>query len=256
MSAECLEDRIVLITGASGGIGRSLALACVTAGAQVIAVGRDRARLDDLHAEAADRSERLQVRVADLTAPAATESLTRGVGRVDVLVCCAAAPLRHSSVLQSHDATWTEQFLMNVFVPSRLVTAFGRLMVEAGSGSVIFVSSVASRVPQPLLAPYSASKAALDSLMRTTAIELGEHGIRSNSVAPGLVETERTRHLLDEPGVGVAQRRATPLGRLAKPDDIADVVVWLASDAARFVTGQVVTIDGGRTAGLYTAESV
>ena len=178
------------------------------------------------------------------------------VGIPDVVVNCAAAPLRRVPVLSDQSADFfAEQMAINLLVPLALLQSFGDTMVARRSGVFVFVSSVASKMPQPLLAAYSASKAAMDSLMRTAALELGPAQVRCNSVAPGLVDTERTRDLIESSPVGEMQRRATPLGRLAQPDDIAQVVLWLASDEARFVTGQVITVDGGSTAGRFHGPS-
>jgi NAD(P)-dependent dehydrogenase (short-subunit alcohol dehydrogenase family) len=248
-----LEGRGVVVAGASGDIGRAVVLACASAGASVLATGRDAGRLDTLAAQASDAGSPIRTLATDLSTGDAPAALARAAGPVTVLVSCVAAPLRRAAVLAGHDDVWREQMEVNFGVPRRLVEAFAPAMVSAGTGSIVVVSSVASRTSQPLIGAYSASKAALDSYVRTVALELGPHGVRANSVAPGLVDTTRTHDLAGRPEVGGLQRRTTPLGRLADAGDVAEVVVWLASDAARFVTGQAVTVDGGRSAGRFLA---
>jgi NAD(P)-dependent dehydrogenase (short-subunit alcohol dehydrogenase family) len=222
------------------------------AGGQVVASGRDAARLDALAAVAADGGGLLTTWPADLTEEGAVADLAASIGVPDVVINCAAAPLRRVPVLSDQsEVVFGEQMATNLRLPLALLQIFGPPMVARRSGAFVFVSSVASKMPQPLLAAYSASKAAMDSLMRTAALELGPAQVRCNSVAPGLVDTERTHDLIQTSPIGERQRRATPLGRLAQPDDVAQVVLWLASDDARFVTGQVVTVDGGSSAGRF-----
>jgi NAD(P)-dependent dehydrogenase (short-subunit alcohol dehydrogenase family) len=247
-----LSERTFLVTGASRGIGWQVALAAARAGATVVASGRDIGRLDALVGAAGEHGGQITTWPSDLTARDAVSELATESGIPDVVVNCAAAPLRRVGLLSGQsDGVFQEQMATNFGIPLALLRGFGPAMVDRRSGVFIFVSSVAARLPQPLLAAYSASKAAMDSLMRSAALELGPAQVRCNSVAPGLVDTERTHALIESSPIGEAQRRATPLGRLATPDDVAQVVLWLASDAARFVTGQGITVDGGNTAGRF-----
>jgi len=244
-----LAGRSVLVTGASQGIGRQVALEAAALGAHVVASGRDMDRLDAL---ASWLGGRVTVWPGDLTSQGVIATLAAGIGVPDVVINCAAAPLRRVGLLDDESGSvWREQMETNLGVPVALLRAFGPSMVARRSGVFVFVSSVAAQLPQPLLGAYSASKAAVDSLMRTAALELGPSQVRCNSVAPGLVDTERTHTLIESSPIGERQRLATPLGRLAEPDDVAQVILWLASDAARFVTGQVITVDGGNTAGRF-----
>jgi NAD(P)-dependent dehydrogenase (short-subunit alcohol dehydrogenase family) len=134
-----------------------------------------------------------------------------------------------------------------------LIAALLPGMVERGSGSIINLSSVSGVVGTPRRAAYAASKGAIDAATRSLAMELGPHGIRVNSVAPGVVDTALWAKNKAIPGVVETIDRQTPLRRWANPDDIADVILFLASDAARFVTGETISADGGmaRTLDLY-----
>jgi NAD(P)-dependent dehydrogenase (short-subunit alcohol dehydrogenase family) len=247
-----LAGRSFLVTGASRGIGRQVALAAATQGARVVASGRDSKRLDALVAAAAEQGGQVTSWPADLTESGAIARLATDTGVPDVVVNCAAAPLRRVALLSDRsDEVFREQMRTNLGLPLALLRSFGPAMAARRHGVFVFVSSVAANMPQPLLAAYSASKAAMDSLMRTAALELGPDQVRCNSVAPGLVDTERTHALIESSPIGELQRQATPLLRLALPDDVAQVILWLASDQARFVTGQVITVDGGNTAGRF-----
>ena len=206
-----LAGRSFLVTGASRGIGRQVALSAAAAGAHVVASGRDVGRLEALAAVAAERGGHITTWPADLSAAGAVATMAVEVGVPDVVVNCAAAPLRRVPVLSDQSAdVFAEQMAVNVLVPLALLQSFGDTMVARRSGVFVFVSSVASKMPQPLLAAYSASKAAMDSLMRTAALELGPAQVRCNSVAPGLVDTERTHDLIESSPVGEMQRLVNP----------------------------------------------
>jgi NAD(P)-dependent dehydrogenase (short-subunit alcohol dehydrogenase family) len=142
---------------------------------------------------------------------------------------------------------------VNVRAPLLLIAALAPSMQDRGSGSIINLSSVSALVGTPRRAAYAASKGALDAATRSLAMELGPSGIRVNSVAPGVVDTALWVSNKAVPGVIETIEGQTPLRRWASPEDIADVIVFLASDAARFVTGETISVDGGmaRTLDLY-----
>ncbi|MGH9056349.1 MAG: SDR family NAD(P)-dependent oxidoreductase, partial [Acidimicrobiales bacterium] len=173
-------------------------------------------------------------------------------GSVDILVNNAAAAARLPTV--DTDAALIDELLaVNVRSPLLLVAALVPSMTARGRGSIINVSSVSGLVGTPRRAAYAATKGALDAATRSLAIELGPAGIRVNSVAPGVVDTALWANNKTVPGVVETVEAQTPLRRWAVPEDIADVIVFLASDAARFVTGETVSADGGmaRTLDLY-----
>jgi NAD(P)-dependent dehydrogenase (short-subunit alcohol dehydrogenase family) len=253
MGHKVLEGRSALVTGASRGIGAATARALDAAGARVALVARGRA---DLEAIAGELDNDPVVIVADLGQPDAPAAVARhalgALGRVDVLVNNAAAAARLPTV--DVDAVLVDELLaVNVRAPLLLIAALLPAMLERGPASIVNLSSVSGLVGTPRRAVYAASKGALDAMTRSLAIELGPSGIRVNSVAPGVVDTALWARNKAVPGVVETIEGQTPLRRWATPEDIADVIVFLASDAARFVTGETVAVDGGmgRTMDLY-----
>ena len=250
-----LDGRTALVTGASRGIGAATAQALDRAGARVALVARSE---DQLQQVAAGLSHEPVVVPADLgqaSAPAAVAATAMEAfgGPVDVLVNNAAAAARVPTV--ETDAALIDALLaVNVRAPLLLIAALVPGMIERGHGSIVNLSSVSGLVGTPRRAAYAASKGALDAATRSLAMELGPHGIRVNSVAPGVVDTDLWAKNKAIPGVIEGVNAQTPLGRWATPDDIADVIVFLASDAARFVTGETISADGGmaRTLNLYS----
>jgi NAD(P)-dependent dehydrogenase (short-subunit alcohol dehydrogenase family) len=248
-----LADRTALVTGASRGIGAATARALDAAGARVAITARS---ADALLEVAADLRNDPVVVVADLAEAdepgrLAADALAT-LGRVDVLVNDAAAAARLDVV--DLDAALVDDLLaVNVRAPLLLVAALAPSMIDRGSGSVVNVSSVSGLVGTPRRAAYAATKGAIDAMTRSLAVELGPHGIRVNSVAPGVVDTALWERNKSIPGVVEAIDALTPLRRWAQPEDVADVIVFLASDAARFVTGETISADGGmaRTLDLY-----
>ncbi len=253
MDPRALDGRIALVTGASRGIGAATARALDRAGARVALVARNE---DDLRRIADELQHEPLVVVADLadaTAPASIAAEALAVlGRVDVLVNNAAAAARLPTV--DTDAAVIDDLLaVNVRAPLLLVAALVPAMVEAGGGSIVNLSSISGLVGTPRRAAYAASKGALDAATRSLAMELGPSGIRVNAVAPGVVDTALWAKNKEVPGVVETIEAQTPLRRWATPEDIADVIAFLASDAARFVTGETISVDGGmaRTLDLY-----
>jgi NAD(P)-dependent dehydrogenase (short-subunit alcohol dehydrogenase family) len=241
-----LAGRTALVTGASRGIGAAVAVALDRAGARVAVTARDRGLLDQVAAVLANDPVVLTGDLADPDAPAAiaAAALEALGGQVDVVVNNAAAAARLDTV--DTDAALIDGLLaVNVRAPLLLIAALVPAMVERGRGSIVNFSSVSGVVGTPRRAAYAASKAAVDGMTRSLAMELGPHGIRVNSVAPGVVDTDLWAKNKAIPGVVEQINALTPLRRWALPDDIADVVVFLASDAARFVTGETICCDGG-----------
>ena len=189
----------------------------------------------------------------DAAAPAAIAAQAlAALGAVDILVNNAAAAARLDTV--DTDAALVDEMLaVNVRAPLLLIGALVPSMIERGGGSIVNVSSVSGVVGTPRRAAYAASKGALDAMTRSLAIELGPKGIRVNAVAPGVVDTALWARNKAIPGVVEGIEQQTPLRRWADASDIADVIVFLASDAARMVTGETISADGGmaRTLDLY-----
>lgn len=248
-----LDARTALVTGASRGIGAGIARALDQAGARVGLAARNRSAAE---AVAADLENGPVVLVADLQdaeAPAALAAAALdALGHVDILVNNAALAARAPTV--ELDAALIDRlYAVNVRAPLLLISALIPGMQHRGAGSIINVSSVSGVVGTPMRAAYAATKGAMDAATRSLAVELGPAGIRVNSVAPGVVDTDLWAKNKAIPGVVQAIEAQTPLRRWALPGDIATVVVFLASDAARFVTGETLCADGGmaRTLDLY-----
>ena len=250
MDAFSLEDRTAVVTGASRGIGAAIATALDAAGARVALVARS---ADDLAAVAAGLEHEPVVIVVDLAEPDAPTTVTAAalaaLGRVDVLVNNAALGVRTDST-ELDGSTIDRIHQLNVRNLLLLTTALVPQMVEQGRGSVINVSSVSSQVGTPRRSAYAASKGAVDALTRSLAMEYGPHGIRFNAVAPGVIVTSMWERNRAVPGVIEQIEAQIALRRWGLPDDVADVVVFLASDAARYVTAQTIEVDGGMASTL------
>jgi len=253
MAELALEGRTALVTGASRGIGAATARALDRAGARVAVTARSES---DLRRVVKDLAHDPVVVAGDLRgADGPVEIAARALeamGAVDVLVNNAATAARLPTV-DTGAALIDEMLAVNVRAPLLLIAALVPAMVERGGGSIVNLSSVSGLLGTPRRAAYAASKGALDAATRSLAMELGPAGIRVNSVAPGVVDTALWEKNKAVPGVVETIEQQTPLRRWATPDDIADVIVFLASDAARFVTGETISADGGmaRTLDLY-----
>ena len=252
MSAE-LGGRAALVTGASRGIGAATARALDRAGARVALVARDGEQLASVAAELANEPV---VLAADLAQTGAAERLAQealeALGRVDVLVNNAAAAARLPSAEMTADVI-DSMLSVNVRAILLLSGALLPAMAEHGGGSVINLSSVSGVTGTPNRAAYAATKAAVDGLSRSLAIEFGPSGVRVNAVAPGVIDTDLWARNKAVPGVVERIEAQIPLRRWGVADDVADVIVFLASDAARYVTAQTISVDGGmaHTLDLY-----
>ncbi len=250
-----LQGRCAVVTGASRGIGAAVAAALDEAGARVGLVARDQGRLEDVAAGLAHDPVVIPADLADPAAPAAAAaSALEALGSVDVLVNNAAAAARLPTLELDADLI-DGLHAVNVRAPLLLIAALLPSMLERakldraklgrGSGSIVNLSSVSGVVGTPRRAAYAATKGAVDAFTRSLAMELGPQGIRVNSVAPGVVDTDLWAKNKAIPGVVEQIEAQTPLRRWSTPDDITGVVVFLASDAARFVTGETICADGG-----------
>ena len=248
-----LAGRTALVTGASRGIGAAIARALDRAGARVALTARHRAALEAVARELSNEPLVLEGDLADVTVPAriAGEAHER-LGCVDVLVNNAAIGSRHLIEELNGDHV-DEMYAVNVRAPLLLISELVPGMRERGRGAIVSISSVSGIVGTPRRAAYAATKGAIDAATRSLAIELGPAGIRVNSLAPGVVDTDMWAKNKAIPGVLEQVERQTPLRRWSVPGDIADVVVFLASDAARFITGEALGVDGGmgKTLDLY-----
>jgi 3-oxoacyl-[acyl-carrier protein] reductase len=242
-------ERVVLVTGASRGIGRAIAQRFAEQDAKVVVhyASNDSAAKATL-AELAGQGHRAVA--ADLADPDAVESLVRQViaayGRIDVLVNNAAIyeahPVLSTSYAQWRDS-WRQTINTNLIGPANLIHEVVPHMVANGGGRIVNISSRGAFRGEPGHTAYGASKAGLNSLGQSLAQELAPHGIYVTTVAPGFVETDMAAALLDGP-TGESIRAQSPLGRAATPDEVARVVVFLASPGSEFTTGTIVDVNG------------
>ena len=238
-----LAGRTVLVTGATSGIGAATATALAAFGARVIASGRDASRLAAL----ADRLPGTTIIGASLEEPGAADRLADAalaIGAIDSLVNCAGFGDVKAS-RRFTEADIDRHVAVNVRAPMLLAIRLGEAMKARRAGAIVNLSSVQGLVGTPHQIAYATTKGAIDAMTRGLARELGPHGIRVNAVAPGLVATEMWGSSLDNPAFMEAAAQSNALRRWATPEMIADVILFLLSDAAAYVTGQVVVADGG-----------
>jgi NAD(P)-dependent dehydrogenase (short-subunit alcohol dehydrogenase family) len=231
-----------LVTGATSGLGKAIAMRLARDGMQVVVVGRDAARGAAVVEQIEAAGGEARFLAADLNDPADITRLAAEVGDIDVLVNNAGrsvwAPTESMDV-----ADFDSMFTSNVRAPFLLVAAFAPAMAKRGTGSIINISSMAGRIGLHAGAAYGATKAALDSLTRGWTAEYSPRGVRVNAVAAGPIYTRpEARARFDELG------STTALHRAAEPGEIAEVVAFLASPRASYVTGAIIAADGGRTA--------
>ena len=238
-----LNGKTALITAAGQGIGRASALAMAREGARVIATDINETALAELAGQG------VETRVLNVRDPAAIAALAAEIGRVDVLFNCAGF-VANGTILDCDEDQWTFSFDLNVTAMYRMCRAFLPAMIEGGGGSIINMASVASSIiAAPNRFAYGSTKAAIIGMSKAIAADFITKGIRCNAVCPGTVDTPSLQERMAATGDYEAGRKAflarQPSGKLAQADDIAALVVFLASDESAFVTGTANVIDGG-----------
>jgi 3-oxoacyl-[acyl-carrier protein] reductase len=248
-----LQDKVALITGAGRGIGRAIALGLAQAGARVA--------VNDVNPDTAERTAREIVAaggesaasaayVADVANKMAVQTMIIGVverwGRLDILINNAGVEPK-ASILALDEYDWDRTMAVNLKGPFLCSQIAGRAMREQGGGVIVNISSIGGhKIPLKDRAAYCASKAGLVGFTRECAREFAAYGIRVNAICPGVIETDMNVHLRENPEQMRKWLEDIPQGRLGKPEDVVGLVLFLCSDAATYITGQAIHVDGGK----------
>ena len=243
-----LTGKTAVVIGGTSGIGRAIAHGLAEAGADVVPTSRRAEQVETAAQEIEARSRRTLRVTSDVSDRGSLETLlTKSVaefGHVDILVNCAGRTKR-APTLEFAEADWNDIFETNLSGTLRACQVFGRHMIERGYGRIINIASLSTFVALFEVAAYSASKAAVASLTKSLAIEWAARGVCVNAIAPGVFRTALNQKLLDETERGREFLMRTPMKRFGKVEELAGAAVFLASDAASFVTGEILVVDGG-----------
>lgn len=248
-----LEDKVVLITGATRGLGWAMANAMVEAGARIVLCGRDRDMLADRVASLRANGGTARSIAFDVTDRAATEAAVQNAveteGALDILVNNAAVQHRQPLV-ELADADWDRVIETNLTSCFVLARAAARHMLARSQGRIINTASIMGPLARPTVSAYVAAKGGLAALTRALAVELGPKGITCNAIAPGFFITDMNKTLVANPDFTAFVEARVPLGRWGEPNEIAGAAVFLASPAASYVNGHVLYVDGGLSAAV------
>ena len=237
-----------MVVGGTSGLGRAISLGLATAGADVVAASRRAEEVDRAASEieaTGRRTLRLTVDVQDRASlQKLHDEVRQNFGRVDILVNAAGVTMR-VPILECREEDWSRILDVNLTGTLRACQIFGRTMVEQGYGRIINVASLTTMLAFRDVAAYGASKAAVGSLTKSLAVEFAPHGVTANAIAPGVFPTALNSELILNTDRGRELLMRTPMNRFGHADEIAGGAIYLASDAASFVTGQILVIDGG-----------
>ncbi|HKR10323.1 MAG TPA: glucose 1-dehydrogenase [Gemmatimonadaceae bacterium] len=243
-----LSNRVAVVVGATSGIGKAIALGLAEGGADVVPTGRRKKLVETAAREVESRGRRSMVVTADVTATDSMNDLANAVierfGKVDILVNAAGITVRRATV-DVPDKEWNEIIDTNLTGMLRACRAFGPHMIQRRYGRVINIGSLTSLVALQEVAAYGASKAGVAALTKSLAVEWAPYGVCVNAILPGVFRTALNEGLLDGTDRGRELLMRTPMRRFGQPEELAGAAVFLASDAAGFVTGHLLAVDGG-----------
>lgn len=245
-----LNGKVAIVTGGSRGIGEGIATAFGREGARVVVASRKLEGLEPVAKKITDAGGECEAMACHTGKPEQVDELVQRTverfGQVDILVNNAATNPYFGPMIDLDWGAWDKTFEVNLkgyFACARAVAK--HLLERQAQGSIVSVSSVVGKMASPMQGIYGMTKAAVISMTRTLAMELGPQGIRVNAIAPGIVETRFSRALTENPGLKDMILQRTALKRVAQPEEIAGAAVYLASDESSYVTGEVLTVDGG-----------
>lgn len=243
-----LENKTAVVIGGTSGIGRAIAHGLAEAGADVVCTSRRAEQVESTAAEIEGFGKKTLRITSDVSDRASLENLlnecVKEFGKVDILVNSAGRTKR-APTLDYAEEDWNAILETNLTGTLRSCQIFGRQMIEQNYGRIINIASLSTFVSLFEVAAYSASKAAVASLTKSLAIEWAKHGVNVNAIAPGVFKTDLNRELLESTDRGKEFQLRTPMGRFGQVEELAGAAVFLASDAASYVTGEVLVVDGG-----------
>ena len=249
-----VSDSVVLVSGGSRGIGEAIALGFSERDAKVIVTGRDEATLAETVKRVDGGKGSVESMVCDIAEEDSINSCVDKIiekhGEIDTLVNCAGVNIRQPATdytAEDYDFIFDIN-LRGTFLLSQKV---GKQMIAQGGGSQINIDSLSTNAPLNQVVPYSMSKSGMSAMTRGLASEWGPHGVRVNSLAPGFILTDLTKKLWSDPNMKAWGKVFTPLQRMGVPEDMIGTAIFLASRASAFITGQIIRVDGGASAGVH-----